>query len=955
MLSAIMPATSFAQRIPSTSMKLAAPAKGAVAVPFSTDRPLSQYITPAQPVEWGLDVAWNWDQNVVRGTNAITKEVLKVGRVSFQPSIMKDDKTLSDWQIANLQSRLNNIAMSGVRNIALNCDHEVLMEKEKYPDCDANYAKYYGHPEEWYKVIKATMDYCLHHGFNVVTISPFNEPDYDDWKEGTQADFKAIAQLISEDPYFKGVRISGGNTLNCDQAASWYNYLKPYVTEGNTHQLAGTMANYTKFWDTVRNDGNHATADELHNTMEAFIGIHHGMQTGIWWGWDAIARGEFCKASYFGKEIGYAEDQATWTGAAVYKWNRRKSSASEETEERINAFAGASERQAKPQYYDFISTDRPAYFDGYGPVYSYQQHIPADPNGKYQGAGQKNAERILGVQYGEDVPTDYIRSGQYVIMNEKSKYALSYPLNGNVIQQIYYRRYPADYNMWAIEPVAEDCGGDFSYSTLRTPGSTDGKNITTTAEWALEEGIGLKYDTNWAHGTRNEFYFEYAGDNFWYIRNRYTGLYLGVKGGSTNQNVPVVMQAFTGNAEQRWRFIPVNTADVTATGKLELDAPAAPAEVKVERLSAAALITWTPNTTDTDVVGYNVLRAKVSSAPLADQWDVIGRMVKGTQFIDNDMIPGESYIYKVKTVDRSRNISEASPVTQPVTLNIQKVKDWKGGELIAHYGLNSDANDDTRNQMDAVLTGTENYAAPAKGVKEGDKAMHFSGDNFLTLPPSVGAMREMTICMWVYNESSNISWTRLFDFGSDQDHYFFLTPGNGSQMRLVMKNGGEEEIISAPKLGPWRSVGWQHIAVTLSEDSVSLYVGTDKVYTSKTMKIRPADFMPKRCYIGASQYAADPLFKGYIDDIRIYNYALSADQVATLRAYGEMPDADVNKDGKVTVEDASIVANYFLSNIQSSGYVDVTPDRNNHIYDIDCDDKITLNDAKTIVNIYLTK
>ena len=32
-------------------------------------------------------------------------------------------------------------------------------------------------------------------------------------------------------------------------------------------------------------------------------------------------------------------------------------------------------------------------------------------------------------------------------------------------------------------------------------------------------------------------------------------------------------------------------------------------------------------------------------------------------------------------------------------------------------------------------------------------------------------------------------------------------------------------------------------------------------------------------YLGRSQFPADPLFKGYLDDVRIYNYALSADAV----------------------------------------------------------------------------
>jgi hypothetical protein len=37
------------------------------------------------------------------------------------------------------------------------------------------------------------------------------------------------------------------------------------------------------FYKTVRANGHHATGDELHNVMEAMVGVEYGMQTGIWW------------------------------------------------------------------------------------------------------------------------------------------------------------------------------------------------------------------------------------------------------------------------------------------------------------------------------------------------------------------------------------------------------------------------------------------------------------------------------------------------------------------------------------------------------------------------------------------------------------------------------------------------------------------------------------------------
>lgn len=84
----------------------------------------------------------------------------------------------------------------------MNCDHEVL-----------NASNYYGKPEEWYKVIKASVQYVQQQGYSVCTVSPFNEPDYSSWGEGTKADFKEICRLMREDSFFDAIRISAGNTL----------------------------------------------------------------------------------------------------------------------------------------------------------------------------------------------------------------------------------------------------------------------------------------------------------------------------------------------------------------------------------------------------------------------------------------------------------------------------------------------------------------------------------------------------------------------------------------------------------------------------------------------------------------------------------------------------------------------------------------------------------------------
>lgn len=833
--------------LPHTNLQLQVSDMAAVPVSFAIDADLSQYAIPEAPLLWGMDVAWDSQDNVRRGTNYITKADLSVGRVSFQPSdLVGEDDQLSAAQKNALQRRLDHIAISGVKDLILNCDHEVLCNKDNYPNCDTNYANYYGKPQEWLKVIRASVKYCRSKGFNVVTISPFNEPDYTAWKEGTKAHFKEIARLISEDPELQGIRISAGNTLNCDQAASWYTAVKPYATEGNTHQLAGSFKTYADFWTMVRKDGNHATADELHNVGEAFIGAHYGMQTGVWWGWDGAARGEYCKASRHGKEIGYGENRDAWTAATVYK----------REDGRIDGFLGTSERQANTSSYEFISSDHPAYFDGKGPYYTYQVTMPGGTG--YQ-QGQINAERMVLIHHGEDVPLDPVEAGRsYVIMNAHSSMCMGTYSNstnsGVTVAQRRYGQTPTAYYQWMVDALPSGSGGDQGYFVLRWGKNTN--MLLDVTNWSTSAGGGVIAITG-GLGTNEQWFVEYAGNNFWYIRSRHSGLYLEVRNAATTADAVIQQANFSGADCQKWRFIPVE-----GKPKLEQVAPAAPTGLKAEARSASVVLTWDANTEE-DLAGYAVVR----------DGDMIARLVTGTSFIDNDVRAGVQHHYSLRAIDQSRNLSEASEPIE-VSLSTQPA-------LVLHYTFEQDTLDLSGNLLSPRVSGKPNYNTMRK--KEGEYSLLLnSNSRFIALPPSVGYFDEMTFALWVYVSSSS-AWQRIFDFGNGTDQYIFLTPSNGSEMRLVFKNKGEEQILSGTRL----TTGWHHIAVTLSPEAVTLYAD-DKVYTSTDITLRPSDILPKRNYIGRSQFVADPAFSGNIDDVRLYNCPLTAEQVAQLRA-GEEP------------------------------------------------------------------
>ena len=830
-------------RTPHASQWLQPVNRGTV-VPFDYNGAGTEYT-----VLWGMDTAWDNVGNVVCGTNAIGKENMGYGRISFQPNDLLTDKgELTAAQKTALRNRIAHIKLTGVTDVLLNCDHEALNDRN-------GIANYKGYPDRWYRLIKASVQYAEKLGMKIVSIAPFNEPDYTDWHEGSMEDFRAIAKYIKEDDDLKHIRVSAGNTLNCDRAREWYEYMKPYVDEGNTHQLAGSFKNYADFFTLVRKDGNFATGDELHNVMEAMVGIEYGMQAGIWWGWDGVARGDFCRANRpGGARLGYGENRDAWSAASVYR----------RPDGTVQAFLGTSERQATNSTYQFVSTGGDVYYDGKGPMRAFSMDMPGGTG--YQ-KGQTNAERMVYINRGDDVPPlSLLDGGTFVIMNKKSKKAISVQ-NNNVasgtmlVQNSYNPSRPQQYMQWIVDPVDSRVGGDFSYAYLR---NARNRNLLVDVwNWSNEEGGSLNLFKG-EGGTNEMYYFEYAGDGFYIIRSRYSGLCFEVSGGSGTNGATLRQAFYTGEPKQLWRFLPVDAA-------LELNAPAAPTGLKAVPLPASVRLSWNANE-ETDLDCYQVLRGIRQSDETID-WSVIGPRVSGTVFIDNTCESGQDYIYKVCAMDRSLNRSEGSELVEARATGEHA--------LIAHYAFIDTLIDATENQFDAVVCGDDAYMHVQKKVGAG--SFNFNQTNYLLLPHEVANQQEMTIAFWIYWRGGS-SWQRVFDFGNGSDQYMFLTPGSGSDMRFVIKNGAEEQMLTTNKLSTNR---WKHVAVTLSDAGAKLYVDGELKAESADVTIRPSDFRPGLNYLGCSQFASDPLLNGYLDDLRVYNYALSADELA-----GVMEDLD---------------------------------------------------------------
>jgi hypothetical protein len=191
------------------------------------------------------------------------------------------------------------------------------------------------------------------------------------------------------------------------------------------------------------------------------------------------------------------------------------------------------------------------------------------------------------------------------------------------------------------------------------------------------------------------------------------------------------------------------------------------------------------------------------------------------------------------------------------------------------------AHDSSGNARDGNISGTCQWVAGHAG-----NALSLDGSTcFVTVPSGIArAISNTSIVVWAEVDSSS-NWQRIMDFGSSNMIYMFLTTRNsvsGTVRFAISKSGGPgEQLLDGPTALP---VGaWSHVAVVLEGQRASLYVGGVLQSLKSTFSLRPSDLgSTTNDWLGRSQYATDPYFKGKLDDFRIYDYALSASQIAAL-------------------------------------------------------------------------
>ncbi len=204
------------------------------------------------------------------------------------------------------------------------------------------------------------------------------------------------------------------------------------------------------------------------------------------------------------------------------------------------------------------------------------------------------------------------------------------------------------------------------------------------------------------------------------------------------------------------------------------------------------------------------------------------------------------------------------------------------GDMVASYTFDNASSlgkDSVGKVGNATVSGCTSYTDSTRG-----KVLSFDGTNdYVKLPAAATKnMKGYTIMMWIKPTADNM-WTRVFDLGDSTSKYMFVTLKSSSNgIRFAQTVNGNtvdnEQMIDGVAISTNK---WMHIALTVNATTkkATLYIDGKAIGTT-LMTAYPNGYSGSQNYLGKSQYE-DPYFKGYMDNVFIFNYALSESEVTT--------------------------------------------------------------------------
>ena len=198
------------------------------------------------------------------------------------------------------------------------------------------------------------------------------------------------------------------------------------------------------------------------------------------------------------------------------------------------------------------------------------------------------------------------------------------------------------------------------------------------------------------------------------------------------------------------------------------------------------------------------------------------------------------------------------------------------------------AADATYNGHVGAVTGTESWVSDA-----GHDGFEFDGATKIVAAVPMGEAENVSIAAWANLEAADIIGSNLVSWGSA----FSIWMDNSSGTTATMYNGSSFEYATVND--SFEGEGWHFFVATFDDDEgyLRLYVDGELVASASTAS--SIDFYGSDVVVGQDGNSEYFDFTGMVDDVGVYDYALTAAQVAELYEPGPITQTDYDCNGNL--------------------------------------------------------
>ncbi len=302
----------------------------------------------------------------------------------------------------------------------------------------------------------------------------------------------------------------------------------------------------------------------------------------------------------------------------------------------------------------------------------------------------------------------------------------------------------------------------------------------------------------------------------------------------------------------------------------DTQSPTAPTGFSATAASSSQVnLSWTAATDNVAVSGYLVERCDGAGCSSFAQV----ASPTGTSYVDTNLSASISYTYRVRAVDAANNFSAYSSTASATT------QAGSGSDgLAAAYSFNENtgtsAGDNSGNGNGGTLSGATWTASGKFG-----SALSFNGtSNIVNVADSstLDLTSAMTLEAWVY-PTALASWrTVLFKENASTHVYVLYANKNVAVPATYALIDGDMYTVPGSSALPLNT--WSHLASTYDGSALRVYVNGTQVASGTVTGSIEASTGSLR--IGGNSIWSE-YFSGRIDEVRIYNRALSAAQITS--------------------------------------------------------------------------